>query len=287
MKRFYKDAGAASVAEIDAIERAHGVQVLYHTHSNRCMGLNAGMLAHLLRGLDPRGVGAYLDTGHLTGEGEEFAVALAMQKEHLSAVSLKDFLLQREVHNGHGRKARNVVEAGQGMTDFTAAFECLHGIGYTGPASIHCEFEVAAAGFEDLEDAVNVVVDLEGQDFVRCRVSGDLVDLGVIGALQEAQAPRDRPERPVMPCEDAPEGGERAAAAGGMGGDCRVHGVVRAVPFLGVTLIWAFRGPDASPEWAALSCGMCKRRKRVVRRTGSALSAAPQGRGTEPLRRGG
>ncbi len=128
--------------------RSHGVQVLYHTHSNRCMGLNAGMLAHLLRGLDPRGVGAYLDTGHLTGEGEEFAVALAMQKEHLSAVSLKDFLLQREVHNGHGRKARNVVEAGQGMTDFTAAFECLHGIGYTGPASIHCEFEVDAAGFE-------------------------------------------------------------------------------------------------------------------------------------------
>jgi sugar phosphate isomerase/epimerase len=128
--------------------KSHGVQVLYHTHSNRCMGLNAGMLAHLLRGLDPRGVGAYLDTGHLTGEGEEFAVALAMQKEHLSAVSLKDFLLQREVHNGHGRKARNVVEAGQGMTDFTAAFECLHGIGYTGPASIHCEFEVDAAGFE-------------------------------------------------------------------------------------------------------------------------------------------
>ena len=35
------------------------------------MGLNAGMLSHLLRGLDPQGVGAYLDTGHLTGEGEE------------------------------------------------------------------------------------------------------------------------------------------------------------------------------------------------------------------------
>lgn len=128
--------------------KSHGVQVVYHTHSNRCMGLNAGMLAHLLRGLDPSGVGAYLDTGHLTGEGEEFAVALAMQKEHLAAVSLKDFMLRREAHNGHGRKASNVVEAGQGMTDFTAAFECLHGIGYTGPASIHCEFEVDTAGFE-------------------------------------------------------------------------------------------------------------------------------------------
>ena len=127
--------------------KSHGVQVVYHTHSNRCMGLNAGMLSHLLRGLDPQGVGAYLDSGHLTGEGEEFALALAMQRQHLSAVSLKDFLLQRESHNGHGRKTRTVVEAGQGMTDFTVVFESLHEIDYEGPASIHCEFGVGEADF--------------------------------------------------------------------------------------------------------------------------------------------
>lgn len=127
--------------------QSHGVQVVYHTHSNRCMGLNGGMLAHLLQGLDTKGVGAYLDTGHLTSEGEEFAVAQAMHRQHLAAVSLKDFLLLREEHNGHGRKKRHVVEAGQGMTDFSAAFECLHASNYTGPASIHCEFDVAAADF--------------------------------------------------------------------------------------------------------------------------------------------
>ncbi|HJP29314.1 MAG: TIM barrel protein [Candidatus Latescibacteria bacterium] len=148
--------------------QSHGVQVVYHTHSNRCMGLNAGMLGHLLRGLDPKGVGAYLDTGHLTGEGEEFAVALAMQREHLAAVSLKDFHLSREEHNGHGRKGRTVVEAGQGMTDFTAAFESLHGVGYTGPASIHCEFEVDAAAFD-------AAVEREARFFValRRRVYGE------------------------------------------------------------------------------------------------------------------
>lgn len=145
----------------------HGVQVIYHTHSNRCMGLNAGMLAHLLRGQDPQTVGAYLDTGHLTGEGEEFSVALAMTKQHLAAISLKDFLLQREEHGGHGRKARHVVEAGQGMTDFTAAFEALAGFGYTGPASIHCEFEVDG-------DAFAGAVEREARFFVglRQRVMG-------------------------------------------------------------------------------------------------------------------
>ncbi len=71
-----------------------------------------------------------------------------MHRAHLSAVSLKDFLLVRETHNGHGRKKRTVVEAGHGMTDFTAAFECLHAAGYAGPASIHCEFDVDAADFD-------------------------------------------------------------------------------------------------------------------------------------------
>ena len=127
---------------------AHGVQVVYHTHSNRCLGLNAGMLAHLLRGLDPARVGAFLDTGHLVGEGEEFAVALAIHREHLAAVALKDFLLRREERHGHGLKARDVVEAGRGMADFTAVFESLRGHGYRGPASIHCEFHLPADGFD-------------------------------------------------------------------------------------------------------------------------------------------
>lgn len=126
----------------------HGVQVVYHTHSNRCLGLNAGMLAHLLRGLDPDRVGAYLDTGHLVGEGEEFAVALAIHRDSLSVVSLKDFLLRRVDKEGHGTKVRDVVEAGRGMVDWTAVFEDLHGIGYDGPASIHCEFKVAEGQFE-------------------------------------------------------------------------------------------------------------------------------------------
>ena len=126
---------------------AHGVQVVYHTHSNRCLGLNAGMLAHLLRGLDPSRVGAYLDTGHLVGEGEEFAVALAVHREHLSAVALKDFLLRREERHGHGLKVRDVVEAGRGMVDWTAVFEDLRDRGYDGPASLHCEFHLSGGGF--------------------------------------------------------------------------------------------------------------------------------------------
>ena len=125
----------------------HNVKVCYHTHSNRCMGLNAGMLAHLLRGFDPRHVGAYLDAGHLVAEGEEFAVAVAIVKEHLAMVALKDFLLERTEREGHGSVSRDVVEAGVGMVDWTAVFAELVRIDFDGPLSIHCEFHVSEDDF--------------------------------------------------------------------------------------------------------------------------------------------
>ncbi len=143
--------------EVDSVRRAlegwaklaekHNVKVCYHTHSNRCMGLNAGMLAHLVRGFDPAHIGAYLDAGHLVAEGEEFVVAVAIVRSHLSMVALKDFLLYRQEKAGHGSVKRDVVEAGTGMVDWSAVFEELVRIGFDGPLSIHCEFDVPEGEF--------------------------------------------------------------------------------------------------------------------------------------------
>ncbi|NOY82879.1 MAG: sugar phosphate isomerase/epimerase [Kiritimatiellaeota bacterium] len=139
-------------AEVDRIRRGfagwerlawrYGVKICYHTHSNRCMGLNAGMLCHLVRGFEPTCIGAYLDAGHLVAEGEEFAVAAAMLQPYLSIVAVKDFLLTRGEKNGHGVTRRSVVPAGTGMVDWTAVFETLARVGFDGPVSAHCEFKV-------------------------------------------------------------------------------------------------------------------------------------------------
>lgn len=138
--------------EVDSVRRAlegwqelgarHGVKICYHTHSNRCMGLNAGLLMHLLRGFDPRYIGAYLDTAHLTAEGEEFAVAASVAAEYFSILSVKDMLLERGEKNGHGTKIARTVVAGAGMVDWTAVAAELDRVGFEGPLSIHCEFEV-------------------------------------------------------------------------------------------------------------------------------------------------
>ena len=126
--------------------RRHGVKICYHTHSNRCMGLNGAALAHLIQGTDPALIGAYVDPGHLSVEGEEFAVALAMVKSHLSIVAVKDMLVWREKKEGHGARKRSVVPAGEGMVDWTAVFAALGKVGYDGPVSVHCEFKVPEGG---------------------------------------------------------------------------------------------------------------------------------------------
>lgn len=127
------------------------VKICYHTHSNRCMGLNAGMLAHLIEGFEPACVGAYLDAGHLVAEGEEYAVAVAILRRYLSIVAVKDFLITRGEKNGHGTKQRSVVPAGTGMADWSAFFEVLAQVGFDGPVSVHCEFKVPEGGdFEQM-----------------------------------------------------------------------------------------------------------------------------------------
>jgi len=127
-------------AEWEKVSRRFNVKVCYHTHSNKLMGMNAGGLMHLLSGFDPKCIGAYLDTGHLVCEGEDFGTAVAMSRPYLSAVALKDVLLERIERNGHGTVKRRWVRAGEGMVNWTAVFDALRDANFEGPLSIHAEF---------------------------------------------------------------------------------------------------------------------------------------------------
>ena len=129
--------------------RKHNVKVCYHTHSNRCMGLNCSCMMHLLQGFDPEFIGAYIDTGHMAVEGEEWAFGIAMVRDYLSMVALKDSIALREEKNDHGAPKRVFPPAGEGIVDWTAVFAELVRIGFDGPLSAHCEFKVEDDKFEE------------------------------------------------------------------------------------------------------------------------------------------
>ena len=120
----------------------YNVKICYHTHSHYCMGLNAAALMHLLRDFDPAYLGAYLDPGHFAVDGEPFDFGLAMAREHLSILSVKDVLIKRVEKNGHGAAKALWVAAGEGIVDWTAVFGELRRIEYDGFLSIHCEYDI-------------------------------------------------------------------------------------------------------------------------------------------------
>lgn len=127
--------------------REFDVKICYHTHCGSCMGLNGAALAVLLKDFDPSRIGAYIDPAHLVVNGEDFDFALAMLKDHLALVALKDVLLTREEKGGHGTVKIHWVEAGHGMVDWSAVFAELRRIKYDGIFSVHCEFEVPEEEF--------------------------------------------------------------------------------------------------------------------------------------------
>jgi L-ribulose-5-phosphate 3-epimerase len=133
----------------EELGRKHQVKICYHTHSNRCMGLNCASMMHLIRGCDPQHIGAYIDTGHMAVEGEEWAFGLAMVRDYLSMVALKDAIAVREEKNGHGTPKRIFPPAGEGIVDWTVVFAELARIGFDGPLSAHCEFQVPAEKFTE------------------------------------------------------------------------------------------------------------------------------------------
>ena len=108
------------------------VTVMYHTHSGS-MGQNASALMHLIRGLPAERIAGYLDPGHLVFCGEPFPFAAAVAAEQLAAVGLKD---------GHRRSGR-FLPAGRGDVDWTAVFDTLADRGFTGPLSVHAEYETS------------------------------------------------------------------------------------------------------------------------------------------------
>lgn len=134
--------------------KKHNVKICYHTHADSpglgvVMGTNCASLMHMIDGFDPQYVGAYIDPGHLALAGESVPLGVAMVRKYLSIVSVKDVRLSRKEKDGHGARQVEWVPAGDGMVDWTEVFSELKRVGFDGPASIDCEFQVSEAEWSD------------------------------------------------------------------------------------------------------------------------------------------
>ncbi len=129
----------------EKLGREYGVMILYHTHSGQgFMGLNCAALMHLLKDFDPQHIGAYLDPGHMLVNGEPFPFGLAMAKQYISMLGLKDYKPHHQIVNvgePEGKLNWECVLAGQGGVSWSVVFGELAKINFHGPCSVHAEFE--------------------------------------------------------------------------------------------------------------------------------------------------
>lgn len=132
----------------------HGVQTVYQVHSGPVLGSNCAGLMHLLRGMDARWVGAYPDLGHMVLDGEDYPMGLAMVRDYLSIVAVKDAYHAPQPVGGEPPFVPRFVKLGSGAVNWRRALGALKAQGFDGAFSVHTEYDfdeaiIRQVGFAD------------------------------------------------------------------------------------------------------------------------------------------
>jgi sugar phosphate isomerase/epimerase len=117
-----------------------GVKTCIHIHSGGNMGLNASSAMDMVCGFDPRYLGIFADTGHLSISGEPIGMALEMTKEYLSAIAFKDLVRERILRDGRRGWQVRVVPIGEGYVEWPEVLKAMRKVGFDGPISFHSEY---------------------------------------------------------------------------------------------------------------------------------------------------
>lgn len=161
------DRSRGSLGKFAVLSEKYGVKTCCHTHSGPCLGSNCAGLMHLIQGFDATHVGAYPDFGHMALDGENIPMGLAMVRDYLCAVGIKDGL---HAPNPGAEPPYNTryAQLGVGAVDWRLAARTLNRMGFSGPWCVHTEYgpDVVSPALERMagEDAVylrRVVADQE------------------------------------------------------------------------------------------------------------------------------
>ena len=130
------------IEKLGRMAARHGVTACYHTHSGMFYGANAAALMHLLRGQDPRAVGAYIDVGHLAINGEPLPLAVSMVRDYLRLVGIKSPAWESKKEGDHVAWSHRIVPVQEGAVDCKLMVAELKRVGFDGVLTFHGEYEM-------------------------------------------------------------------------------------------------------------------------------------------------
>jgi len=127
------------VAGLVRIAEEHHIAAGYHNHSGNNVGSAVWDIRAVINDMDPRFIGYYFDPCHATAEGGEGAwlIDARMALPRLKMTAIKDFYWEKQ----SGKWKMRMCPLGQGMVRWPQYFSMLAAARFTGPISMHAEYE--------------------------------------------------------------------------------------------------------------------------------------------------
>lgn len=122
-----------------ALAKECGLQLGCHNHSGDYVGAFVWDTREIIRDLDPKWIGYYYDPAHATVEGglAGWQISLNLVLPRLKMVALKDFYWEKR----DGRWRVKWCPMGEGMVDWPKVFSAFAAARFTGPISLHVEYD--------------------------------------------------------------------------------------------------------------------------------------------------
>lgn len=129
-----------SVGGLVALSKEYGITAGFHNHSGEYFGAAVWDTRYVIANLDPKAIGYYFDPAHATIEGglSGWRISLNMVQPRLKMVAMKDFFWEKA---GNGKWRVHWCPTGEGMVDWPRTFAAFAASGFSGPLTLHVEYE--------------------------------------------------------------------------------------------------------------------------------------------------
>jgi L-ribulose-5-phosphate 3-epimerase len=122
-----------------ALAREYGIEAGFHNHSGAYVGEAVWDIREIVSDSEPKWIGYYYDGCHATIEGGSagWLIDLRIALERMKMVAVKDFYWEKR----QGKWRTLMCPLGKGMVDWPKIFSMLAAARFTGPISLHVEYE--------------------------------------------------------------------------------------------------------------------------------------------------
>ncbi|MGE5646500.1 MAG: sugar phosphate isomerase/epimerase family protein [Acidobacteriota bacterium] len=131
----------AEAERLVALGKSYGIVAGFHNHSGDYVGYEVRDIREIIRGLDPAYIGYYFDACHATIEGglAGWDIAQRIALKQLKLAAMKDAFWEKK----DGKWDVHWCPMGEGMVNWPKVLAAYAKAGFTGPMSIHVEYEPA------------------------------------------------------------------------------------------------------------------------------------------------